>query len=89
MSKVRSCIENGINNLIIKDKTIFIYNKIIEQELSFPKLSLTCVNAPTISKYLTLFHNKLRLLAATIVRFYSKCALDRISLEIADKVSLI
>ena len=43
----------------------------------------------TTSKCLTPFHNTLRLLAATIVRFYSKCTLDRIHLEIADKVSLI
>ena len=74
---------------IIKDEITFICDKIIEQESSFPKLSLACVNASTISKCLTSFHNKLRLMAATMARFYSKCTLDGISLEIADKVSLI
>ena len=69
--------------------TTFICDKIIEQEPSFPKLSLACANAPTISKCLTLFHNKLRLSAATIARFYLKCTLDRIRLEMADKVSLM
>ena len=89
LDKVRLYIRNSRDNLIIKDKIIFIYNKIMEKELFFLKLSLACVNAPTISKYLTLFYNTLRLSVATIAIFYSKCALDRINLEISDKISLM
>ena len=41
------------------------------------------------SKYLTSFHNTFRSLVAAMARFYSKCVLDGISLEMLDKVSLM
>ena len=89
MEEVRLYVRNSRDNLVIKDKTIFIYHKIIEKELFILKFFLACINTSTISKYLTLFYNILRLSVETMAIFYSKCTLYRIDLEILDKISLM